>query len=566
MSAPTPASALDRLARLDLAFLNWRDPWHPDAGGAEAYAHEIARRFSAAGAHVTFVSSRYPGAPAREYRDGMRIVRGGGTFGVYAAAGAHLLRNRHAYDAVIDFQNGIPFFSPLFTPRWTADLCVIHHVHQRQFDVRFRWPLNSVGRLLEKQVSRLVYRGRPVVVVSPSTREGARRELGFGNPLHIVPNGRPTDLPRMPAGTRSTTPALTVVSRLVPQKRVDLLVRAMPALLRRIPALRLDICGDGPELPALRALVHSLGVASAVSFHGHVSNARKEELFHRAWLTVVPSVAEGWGLTVIEANAVGTPALAFDVPGLRDAIQPGVNGRLLDPSADLADGIADALADLADPAARERTAARCRAWAAAFSWDASAERLAQVLLEELHRIHRHRRSRRGANDLAVVTRFTARDAAATERAVREALRRTDAWHREGDAFQVLLHGCDEVQALNALARLGVDDATVSLAGARDVLVGGSSRRLGAPDPVPGTASPAGEPERGPRSVRSADAPSPAAAPESHPAHPAAAESHPAPASPAAPEPRPAPASPAASKPRPAPAPLSRPAPAREVRP
>ncbi|WP_327378052.1 glycosyltransferase family 4 protein [Streptomyces sp. NBC_01216] len=485
--SPTPAAALDRLDRLDLAFLNWRDPWHPDAGGAEAYAHEIARRFSAVGAHVTFVSSRYPGSRAREHRDGMRIVRGGGTFGVYAAAAAHLLRNRHAYDAVIDFQNGIPFFSPLLTPHWTADLCVIHHIHQQQFDVRFRWPLNALGRLLEKQVSRRVYRGRPLVVVSPSTREGARRELGFGNPLHIVPNGRPVDLPDPPGGTRSATPALTVVSRLVPQKRVDLLVQAMPALLRRTPALHLDICGDGPERPALRTLAQTLGVTSAVTFHGHVSDARREELFHHAWLTVVPSVAEGWGLTVIEANAVGTPALAYDVPGLRDAVQPGVNGRLLDPAADLGEGVAAALEELADPAARERTAARCRAWAAAFSWDASAERLAQVLLEEMHRVRRHRRSRRGANDLAVVTRFTTGDTAATERAVREALRRTDVWRRDDDTFQVLLHGCDEVQALGALARLGIDDATVTLAGVRDVLVGGPSRRLGTPPPSPGTA-------------------------------------------------------------------------------
>ncbi|MFI8520701.1 glycosyltransferase family 4 protein [Streptomyces sp. NPDC085481] len=481
-SDATGTAALAQLARLDLAFLNWRDPWHPDAGGAEAYAHEIARRFSAAGAHVTFVSSRYPGSRTLEYRDGMRIVRGGGTFGVYAAAAAHLLRNRHAYDAVVDFQNGIPFFSPLFTPRWTADLCVIHHVHQEQFDVRFRWPMNAVGRLLEKQVSRRVYRGRPVVVVSPSTREGARRELGFGNPLYIVPNGRPAGVPAAPGGERSDTPALTVVSRLMPQKRVDLLVRAMPALLRRVPGLRLDVCGDGPELPALRELADGLGVASAIVFHGRVTDARKEELFHHAWLTVVPSVAEGWGLTVIEANAVGTPALAYDVPGLRDAIQPGVNGRLLDPSADLADGVAAALAELADPAARDLAATRCRAWAAAFSWDESAERLAQVLLEELRRIHRHRRSRRRANDLAVVGRFTARDADATERAARDALRRTDAWHREGDSFQVLLHGCDEVQALEALARLGVRDAHVALAGGRDVLVGGASRRLTEPGP------------------------------------------------------------------------------------
>ncbi|MEU6881601.1 glycosyltransferase family 4 protein [Streptomyces sp. NPDC046712] len=464
-------NALDQLARTDIAFLNWRDPSHPDAGGAEAYCWEIARRFSAAGAHVTLISARYPGARAREYRDGIRIVRGGGTFGVYAAAAGHLLRHRHAYDAVVDFQNGIPFFSPLFTPRWTSDICVIHHIHQHQFDLRFRWPLNAVGRLLEKQVSRRVYRGRPVVVVSPSTREGARRELGFGNPIHIVPNGSPRAAGASPDGPRSRTPAITVVSRLMPQKRVDLLVRAVPAVLARMPDLRVDVCGDGPELDRLRALAADLGVASAVVFHGHVTEERKQELFHRAWLTVVPSVAEGWGLTVIEANAAGTPALAYDVPGLRDAVQPGVNGWLLPADRDLADGIGEAMDELADAETRTVMAARCRSWAAAFSWDDSAERLAQVVLEDLQRIHRHRRSRRTSSDLSVVTRFTAKDADATERALRRMLRETDDWSRDGDTFRLLLHGCDEVEALEALRRLDVREATLTLAAGRDVLVG-----------------------------------------------------------------------------------------------
>ncbi|WP_329287052.1 glycosyltransferase family 4 protein [Streptomyces sp. NBC_00691] len=477
-------TALDRLARTDLAFLNWRDPAHPDAGGAEAYCWEIARRFAAAGAHVTLVSSRYPGSRAREYRDGIRVVRAGGTFGVYAAAAAHLLRNRHAYDAVLDFQNGIPFFSPLFTPRWTADLCVIHHVHQHQFDTRFRWPMNSVGRVLEKQVSRRVYRGRPVVVVSPSTREGTRRELGFGNPIHIVPNGRPGKGLTAPTGQRSATPALTVVSRLVPQKRVDLILRAVPALRRRWPELRVDLCGDGPEGESLRKLAADLGIASTVEFHGYVCDERREELFHRAWLTVVPSVAEGWGLAVIEANAVGTPALAFDVPGLRDAIRPGVNGWLLDPDADLAAGVASALDALSTPEARSLTAARCRSWAAAFSWDASAERLAQVVLEDLQRIHRHRRSRRSASDLSVLTRFTSADPESTERAVRNSLRQTDAWHREGDAFRLLLHGCDEVRALNALSRLDVSEADIALANGHVVLLGTAEPGDG---PAPGQA-------------------------------------------------------------------------------
>ncbi|QGV78003.1 glycosyltransferase family 4 protein [Streptomyces ficellus] len=468
-SAGTPVTALGQLNRAHVLFLNWRDPSHPQAGGAEAYCYEIARRFARAGAHVTLFAARHPGSPPETVTDGVRIVRAGGTFGVYAAAARHLTRHRHAYDAVIDFQNGIPFFSPLFTPRWTADICVIHHVHQHQFDIRFPWPANVLGRVLEKQLSRRVYRGRPLVVVSPSTREGARRELGFDNPIYIVPNGGPP-----PAGThtsRSRTPAITVVSRLVPQKRVDLLVRALPELTRRFPDLHVDICGDGEELAPLRTLADRTGTSGCVDFHGRVTDERRQELLSRAWLTVVPSVAEGWGLTVIEANGVGTPAVAYDVPGLRDAVQHGRNGWLLPAESDLAQGVAGALEDLREPTARERTAERCRAWSAAFSWDRSAERLAAVAAEEMRRVDRHRRSRRRPSDLAVAARFRTSDADAMEHALGSHLRQTDSWSRHGDTFRLLLHGCDEVRAARVLRRLGVDRTPLTLAHRQEILTG-----------------------------------------------------------------------------------------------
>ncbi|MET7619741.1 glycosyltransferase family 4 protein [Streptomyces sp. NPDC005408] len=463
-------TALGQLARADVLFLNWRDPSHPQAGGAEAYCYEIARRFADAGAQITLFSARHPGSAPYTEADGVRILRAGGTFGVYAAAARHLMRHRHAYDAVVDFQNGIPFFSPLFTPHWTADICVIHHIHQHQFDMRFHWPLNTLGRVLEKQCSKLVYRGRPMVVVSPSTREGTRRDLGFGNPIYIVPNGSPR--PCTVQGARSPTPAITVVSRLVPQKRVDLLIRAVPELMRLLPDIHVDICGDGSEGARLRELASRLDADGVVDFHGHVSDERRGELLARAWLTVVPSVAEGWGLTVIEANGVGTPAVAFDVPGLRDAIRHRHNGWLLPPDSNLAQGVAAALRELRDSAARERMADRCRAWSAGFSWEESAERLAAVVVEEMRRIRRHRRSRRRPSDLTVVTRFRAADGDAMEHAISRSLRQTDAWSRQGNAFRLLLHGCDEVRALSALRRLGVRGPALTLASRQDILVSG----------------------------------------------------------------------------------------------
>lgn len=471
-------TALEHLARTNILFLNWRDPAHPQAGGAEAYCYEIARRLARADARVTLFSARFPGSRISESADGVRVLRGGGTFGVYLAAAAHLLRNRHTYDAVVDFQNGIPFFSPLFTPRWTADVCVIHHIHQKQFDLFFRWPVNTVGRLLEKQISRRVYRGRAIVVVSPSTRQGVRAELGFYNPIYLVPNGSPQPWPAPVA--RAATPTIAVVSRMTPQKRVDLLLRALPEVRRRRPDLRVDLAGDGGELPRLRALASALGLDSTVAFHGHVSEERKRALLGRAWLTVVPSVAEGWGLTVIEANSLGTPALAFDVPGLRDAVLHGHNGWLIPTEAELADPIATALTELSDDGTRDRMARRCLAWSARFSWDDSAERLAQVVLEESRRVRRHRRSRRRTSDLTVFSQFRAPDGDDLEHTLRTLLRETDRWSRRGDTFHVMLHGCDELHAFQALRRLGVREALFRLAHRQEELTHPDAADTGAP--------------------------------------------------------------------------------------
>ena len=165
-----------------------------------------------AGALLTLFTSRYEDAPPYDWSNGYLVVREGGRFGVYRAAARHLRRYGHRYDAVVDFQNGIPFFAPLWAPASTAVICVVHHVHQAQFDMYFRWPLNHVGRLLEGRATRRVYRGRLFVAVSPSTRAEMRRQLGLREPVQIVPNGIASlPLSRPP---RSPSPAIAVVTRL----------------------------------------------------------------------------------------------------------------------------------------------------------------------------------------------------------------------------------------------------------------------------------------------------------------------------------------------------------------
>jgi glycosyltransferase involved in cell wall biosynthesis len=473
------------LAGARVLFLNWRDPAHPLAGGAEVYCWEIARRFAAAGAEVTLLTSRPQGAPAREAIDDVGVHRRGGTYSLYLHAAAFLAANRRRFDAVVDCQNGIPFFSPLFVCRATSVVCVVHHVHQEQFGVHFSWPLRVLGRELEGRWSRLVYRRRPVAVVSPSTRAAVRAALGLRGPIFVVPNGAPPPA-RPDRHRRSPSPLIGCVGRLAAHKRMDLLVRAAVKLREGVPGLSIDIAGDGPDRMRLEKLSKDLGVDDVVRFLGHVSPERKERLLESSWLTVNPSMGEGWGLGVLEANAHGVPAVAFRVPGLRDSVRDGITGWLADPGDDLSTWVGRALATLSEPAEAHAWAVRCRAWAASFDWEESARRLAGVIVAD-RALRGQRRSdrRRTTSDAACIVEMPETPGRGWHD-LAGGLRRTDLCAVHGDTARMLLHGADERDVAAVLDRLGLDGAAFSVASTTgdDLLVGPVAG--GDPDSAPRT--------------------------------------------------------------------------------
>jgi len=297
-----------------------------------------------------------------------------------------------------------------------------------------------------------------------------RRQLDFHGPVAVVPNGidqvagRPA--PRFPA------PAIAVVTRLVPHKRLHLLVDAVPDLLRHWPELKVDIAGSGPARDALLAQVRELGLEGTVSLPGRVPERVKRDLLARAWLTVAPSLAEGWGLTVLEANAVGTPALAYDVPGLRDSVQDRVTGWLVPPGEGLAAPLITALRELSDPGRQQLMADQSRLWASRFSWDVTAERLAAALLSERTRQGHWTPTRRGPVDLATVASWAPGEQdGELERQLRKALRVTDVISSGPEGIRVLLTGCDELGAASALRRVSVPPDRLQLATTAHVLCG-----------------------------------------------------------------------------------------------
>lgn len=426
---------------------------------------------------VTLLTSRPPGTPSGELVGGVNVRRCGGSFTVYLHALGWLARHRRSVDAVVDCQNGIPFFSPLVTRRTVAVVCLIFHVHQDQFSSYFRWPMDRIGRWLEGPVSRIVYGHRSIAVISPSTRAGVRNRLKLRGPVHVVPCGVESSCQSGPdsGAKRAPRPHIVCVGRLVPHKRMQLLIEALPEVAAAHPDLTVSVVGGGPQLEFLRGLAEGLGLGDRVTFHGQVSNERRGQLLAEAWLTVNPSAGEGWGLSVIEANACGVPAIAFRVPGLQDSIVHRRTGWLVKPDAALGPAVCDALRALLDPAEARAWSARARRWAGRFSWDTTTTRLLEVIDEEERRLWRAGREpgeQRSQSDIACHVSLPADVAAPAILA--SFSRRTDVWVRRGDRVEALMPGADETGVHSALERLGVaDSAEIRVARPADWLLAGA---------------------------------------------------------------------------------------------
>ena len=467
---------MSRAARgSSVVVLNWRDRRHPAAGGAELYCERLARELSRRGRSVVLVTSRPTGTAARESVDGYSVRRMGSWWSVYPLALLWLLRHRWSVDAVVDSQNGIPFFSPLVVGRRTPVVLLVHHVHQDLFTRALRPLAARLARWLEGPASRRVYRRRTVVVLSPSTRTQVRRRLHFDGAVRVVPTGADTLGLR---GERSAAPRIVVVGRLTAYKRLDSLVDAMAEVQRRLPDAELHLVGKGPARRELEQRARTAG--ARVVFHGRLPDAERDELLSTAWLTVSASDGGDWAVSLVEANAAGVPALARRVSGLRDTVRHGETGWLVDGSGDvLAEAVFRALITLSDPAVAGTIGQRARSWAAGFTWARTADGVLAAIDAERTRLERQlegHRERRTGNDLVVV--LSVPESSLPE-GWESSRRSGDVWVSDGTTARALLTGADEGDVGGILTRLGIrrDDPSVNVLVARHAdLLGGRSAR------------------------------------------------------------------------------------------
>jgi glycosyltransferase involved in cell wall biosynthesis len=350
----------------------WRDIKHPEMGGSEIYVHQIAKRLGKK--HEVTLFTSQPGSLSRnDIIDGIEVVRRGNFATVYIwAIIYYFLYFRKNTDIIIDVENGIPFFTPLYSLK--PKMLLIHHVHKNQWFKQFNFLIALVGYILEIYIMPIVYTTTTVVTVSPSTLKELK-ELGFNDVnIYIAYNSIP---PRVGGKyARSIEPLLVYVGRIKAYKQLELAIDVIADLRQSMSNVKLQIGGAGDHLDNLKEYAKKLNVTDNVEFLGFVSESKKWELLQKAWVFVMPSMQEGWGITIIEAASCGTPAVGLDVKGVRDSIQDHVTGFLARDSKSYSPIVKRLLND---EELRELMSRSCVNWSTRFSWNTSAKIFDQII-------------------------------------------------------------------------------------------------------------------------------------------------------------------------------------------
>jgi len=357
---------------LKILWFNWRCWLNPEMGGAEVFTHENARRWVKTGHEVTLFTSEFPKCKREEVVDGVRVIRSGGKYSVYWRARKYYQKyfSKEGYSVVIDEINTRPFFTPKFVNNGEKIVALIHQLAREYWFYETPFPISFLGYyFLEKR-----WLGNYVDVLTVTVSESTRQDLlalGFKEVFVVSEGLNFSSLDEVPQ--KEGSPVVVYVGRLKKAKRPDHAIRAFEIVREKVPEAELWIIGDGYFRKGLERMSFE-----GVRFFESLPNAERWELVKRAWVLVNPSVREGFGLNVVEANALGTPCVAYDVAGLRDSVKDGETGLLAESECvrDLAE---KALWVLGDEDLRIRLSKNALEYARGFSWDKTAKQFMKIL-------------------------------------------------------------------------------------------------------------------------------------------------------------------------------------------
>ena len=333
---------------MKVLWLSWKDIEHPDAGGAEVVQDELCARLVHDGHEVVVLTSRPKNAATTTTHNGYKIVRAGGRFTVYWAVYRYYKQNLKGWaDLVVDEVNTIPFFAGKYVGE--PNVAFFHQLSREIWFYQFAH-LGLIGYWLEPLYLKLL-KSRQVITVSNSTKTDLVKNGFPAENIHIISEGIESAyiaaLP--PMSDKFDQPTVLSLGSIRPMKRTMHQVRAFERAKQHIPELHMVIAGDSRGKYGAKVLkaIGSSKYSSDITYAGRVSHDDKVKLMRGAHVILVTSIKEGWGLVVTEANASGTPAVVYNVSGLRDSVRHGVTGLVTDRNnpTELAEKIVELLQD-----------------------------------------------------------------------------------------------------------------------------------------------------------------------------------------------------------------------------
>lgn len=314
---------------MKILWFTWKDKAHPQAGGAETVNEELAARLVADGHEVIFLVGGFEGGAAEEIRRGFKIIRLGNRLSVYWQAYKYYRKNLVGWAGlVIDEVNTIPFFCKFYVKE--KNILFVHQLCREIWFYQMFFPLSLIGYLLEP-IYLWSLRDREAITVSQSTKNDLLR-FGFKEKqINIISEGIELEpVKDLNLIKKYEAPTILSLGSIRAMKRTDQIISAFTLAKEKIPGLKLIVAGapEGKYGEKVLKQIKENKYTDSIEYLGRVSNDKRLEIMQKSHLICVTSVKEGWGLIVTEAGSQGTPAIVYDVDGLRDACKNNSTGLL----------------------------------------------------------------------------------------------------------------------------------------------------------------------------------------------------------------------------------------------
>jgi glycosyltransferase involved in cell wall biosynthesis len=355
----------------------WRDLADPDAGGSEVHADHVMARWAQAGLTLSHRTSS-DGKAETFTRNGYTVTRRGGRYSVFLyVIAARLFWPAKKNVAIVEIWNGVPWFSQLWGNKVRTTW--LHHIHEDMWNESLPSVLAPIARWVEISLAPKFYRRTRIATLATTTRDelvsrGYRADRVTVAEPGIDPRYQPRD------DAKTSTPTLLAVGRLAPVKRFSLLLQTFAEVRRSVPNAHLTIAGDGPDKELLQRDIERLNLTDHVIIAGRVSDDELLRLYQSSWLLVSASHSEGWGMTITEAAACGTPCVVTANHGHCAAAIDSVTGLIVEDDAQLANEIVRVLTD---SSLQDTLIHGALSHAAKFQWDRTATLLLQAFVNSI---------------------------------------------------------------------------------------------------------------------------------------------------------------------------------------